>query len=97
MEHTKEFKLIDGVFTTSDAGALLSNLINEKIRYHNLDDFSNHIRNDRDVQHSKERIAALTQTKEDLSAWIHLIKDKAPHLIVKSTVTIEFDENFQPS
>ena len=97
MENKKEFKLIDGVFTASDASSLLSNLINEKIRYHKLDDFSNHIRNDRDAQHSKERIAALDETKADLKAWFDLIKHNAPNLIVKSTVTIEFNEDFQQS
>ena len=97
MESKKEFKLIEGVFTTNDASSLLSTLIDEKIRYHTLDDFSNHIRNERDSQHSKERIAALVKTKADLRTWIDLVKHNAPHLIVKSTVTIEFDENIQPS
>jgi hypothetical protein len=97
MENKKEFKLIDSVFTSSEASSLLFTLIDEKIRYHNLDDFSNHIRNDRDSQHSQERIVSLVETKADLKAWINLIKQNAPHLIVKSVVTIEIDENFQLS
>jgi hypothetical protein len=97
MENKKEFKLIDGVFATSDVNSLLSNLIEEKIRFHKLDDFSNHIRNDRDSQHSKERITELVETKSDLRAWINLVKQNASHLVVKSTVTIEIDENFQQS
>lgn len=97
MENKIEFKLIDNVFTTSDASSLLTTLIDEKIRYHKLDDFSNYIRQSRDEQHSKERIAELDETKASLRAWIELAKQNTSHLIVKSTVTIEFDENFQPS
>lgn len=97
MENKIEFKLIDGVFATSDVNSLLSNLIEEKIRFHKLDDFSNHIRNDRDSQHSKERIAELVETKADLRAWINIVKQNASHLVLKSTVTIEIDENFQQS
>lgn len=97
MKERKEFKLIDGSFTIADAGTLLATLLDEKIRYHKLDDFSNHIRNDRDVQHSKERIAALIETKADLKAWIESVQQEVPYLIVKSTVTIEPDENFRPA
>ncbi len=95
MENKKEFKLIDGVFTTSDASSLLSTFIEEKIKYHKLDDFSNHIRHERDPQHSKDRIAKLTEIKADLKTWIDSVKHDTSYLIIKSTVTIEIDENFQ--
>lgn len=97
MENKKQFKLIDSVFTTTDASSLLCSLIDEKIRFHKLDDFSNHIRHNRYSQYSKDRIAELAETKTDLKSWIDLIKDNAPNLIVKSTVTIEIDGDFQQS
>ena len=35
MKTTKEFKLINGQFNAADAGAIIRNFYNEKVRYHN--------------------------------------------------------------
>ena len=97
MENKIEIKLIDGVFTPSEAQTLLTTLIDNKINYHKIDDFSNHIRYDRDSQHSKQRILELVETKTALRAWIDLVQKDSSRFIVKSTVTIEFDENILQS
>lgn len=97
MENKIEIKLIDGVFTPSEAQTLLTTLIDNKINYHKIDDFSNHIRYDRDSQHSKQRILELVETKAALRAWIDLVQKDSSRFIVKSTVTIEFDENILQS
>ncbi|WP_293896228.1 hypothetical protein [Flavobacterium sp.] len=97
VENKLEIKLIDGVFTPSDAVSLLTTFINEKIKYHKLDDFSNHIRYDRDSQHSKDRIAQLLANKSELELWMNEVKKEASNLSVKSIITIEIEDTVQKS
>lgn len=89
----KEFQLIDSTFTPDDAKNLLSTLITNKINYHKIDDFSNHIRYDRDSGHSRKRIEELLQTKEELTEFIMMAKVKGVDLIVKSRVYLEYTDN----
>ena len=64
MENNKEYKLIDGTFSAEEADNILSALFNYKIDYHNREDFSNHIRFNKDIEHSKKRVSELIETKE---------------------------------
>lgn len=89
----KEIKLIDGVFTPNEAKSLLVTMIDNKINYHKLDDFSFHIRTDRHPHHSKQRVEELLETKAQLRSWIDLIEH--PSLKIKGTVIIEVDEDIQ--
>jgi len=84
-----EFQLIDSIFTPEEANTVLSNLISSKINYHNLDDFSNFVRFDRTIAHSKKRIAELNETKAKLKQYIDVAQQKGCNLIVKSKVFIE--------
>lgn len=88
MENHYDFKLIDGVFEPSDAEKVLISLINNKINYHHLEDFSNHIRFNDNLSHSKKRVQELHQTKEDLKKLIDQAKEKGYHLTVNSTIEI---------
>ena len=65
MEKEQDFKFIDGVFTFDDADKLLIALLNYKIDYHNREDFSNHIRFNQEMAHSKVRIQELIATKDE--------------------------------
>lgn len=89
-EEKKEFKLIDSTFTPIEANNVLSDLITSKINYHKVDDFSQHIRFERDSQHSKSRIEELKTTQAELSEFIKIAKSKGLNLVVKSTVFVEF-------
>lgn len=91
-ESRKEIKLIDGVFTPNEANSLLVTMIDNKINYHKLDDFSYHIREDRHPHHSKERVVELQDAKADLRAWINSAKEQSSHLVVKGVITIELHE-----
>lgn len=92
VQEKKEFKLIDSTFTPSDTNNVLSELIVSKINYHKIDDFSQHIRYERDSQHSKNRIEELKVTQVELKEFINAAKSKGVNLVVKSTVYIEFSE-----
>ncbi|MGL2965831.1 hypothetical protein [Flavobacterium sp. XGLA_31] len=89
----KEFQLIDSTFTPDDANSILVSLIRNKINYHKLDDFSNHIRYDRDRAHSKKRIEALLKTKEELQEFIAAAKQKGVNVIVTSSINITYSND----
>lgn len=89
----KEFQLIDSIFTPDEANSLLGSLIANKINYHNIDDFSNHIRYDRDSGHSRKRIEELLKTSDELKEFTKIAKLKGVSLIVKSRVYLEYSNN----
>jgi hypothetical protein len=92
MEKEQDFKFIDGVFTFDDADKLLIALLNYKIDYHNREDFSNHIRFNQEMAHSKVRIQELIATKDDIKQVIASAKQNNKRLIINSTLTIRIEE-----
>ena len=55
MTENPEFKLIKGTFSPEQAKIILNSLINSKINFHNLEDFSNSIRFNSDDSYSKKK------------------------------------------
>jgi len=92
MENNQEFKLIDGTFSIEDADRVLTNLLNYKIDYHKKEDFSNHIRFNKDIEHSKKRIQELTETKEEIKNLIKNSKSEDIKFVIKSTISIELEK-----
>lgn len=84
------YQLIDNTFSPAEAEKVLIKLINSKINYHNLEDFSNHIRFNNDPIHSKKRIQELNETKEKIKELIAIAEQKGVNLIVNSTIEISF-------
>ena len=89
----KEFQLIDSTFTPDEANSLLASLISNKINYHKIDDFSNHIRYDRDSGHSRKRIEELQKTNEELTEFTRAAKQKGVNIVVTSRVYLEYSDN----
>ena len=92
MENTQDYKLIDGIFTCEEAEKVLIALFNYKIDYHNREDFSNHIRFNKNIEHSQKRIVELTQTKEAIQKMIAESKSNNFNLVINSTVTISLEK-----
>jgi hypothetical protein len=63
MKNESQHKLIEGVFDPNEAKTLLNSLINNKISFHSLEDFSSQIRFNKDTNHSKKRIEELNKMK----------------------------------
>lgn len=63
MKNESQHKLIEGVFAPNEAKNLLNSLIDNKISFHSLEDFSNQIRFNKDTNHSKKRIEELNKMK----------------------------------
>lgn len=93
MENNKEYKLIDGIFTSEEAERVLSTLFNYKIDYHNREDFSNHIRFNKDIEHSKKRIKELNETKDAIKELIKLSKLKNTNLTIHSIISIQLNDD----
>jgi hypothetical protein len=91
MKNQQVFKLIDGVFTSKEAGSVLTTLINSKIDYHNLEDFSSQIRFNKDVSNSKNRLQELNETKEEIKKLLGAAEVKGLNLVIKSTIEISFE------
>ncbi|KAB1157659.1 hypothetical protein [Flavobacterium luteum] len=90
MEANKEYKfqLIEGDFTPTEALKILMSVINSKIKFHQLDSFSNQIRFNSDASHSKKRIEALTESNEAIKKIIKEAEDKGMKLKINSTIEI---------
>ena len=61
MKNESQHKLIEGIFDPNEAKTLLNSLINNKISFHSLEDFSSQIRFNKDTYHSKKRIEELNK------------------------------------
>ena len=83
------FKLIDGVFSAEEAQRILMSLINNKIDFHSLFAFSDHIRFNNDVNSSKRRIDELTKTREEIVAITRKANEEGYHFAIKSTIELE--------
>ena len=92
MELKKNYKLIDGIFSNEEAGNILTALFNYKIDYHNREDFSNHIRFNKDISTSKQRIQELIDAKNAIKVMLEESKMNPSNLIIKSTITISFEK-----
>ena len=61
MKNESQHKLIEGIFEPNEAKTLLNSLIDNKISFHSLEDFSSQIRFNKDTDHSKKRIEELNK------------------------------------
>jgi len=91
MDTKSEFTLIDGKFTTEQAEQVLIALVNYKIDFHNRQDFSNHIRFNDNLEHSKKRVNQLQETKLEMQDMIKSLKLSNKNLVIKSTITVSIE------
>ena len=92
MKKNKTFTLIDGKFSVEEAEDILIMLFNYKIDYHNREDFSNHIRFNKDLSHSKKRIEELTEARNKIKKLLGNQDLKNTNLFINSTITIQREE-----
>lgn len=64
-----EFKLIKGEFNKEEVQFMLLSLINEKIKFHQNQNFSTIIKSGRDKLHSTNRIEELKNVKTNLNGF----------------------------
>ena len=86
------FQLVEGEYSPLEAQKILLGLINSKINFHQLENFSNEIRFNDKTSHSKQRVNSLTTASEqilDLVANTNNMQFKIEGNIQISLVPIE--------
>mgnify|MGYP003522599542 FL=1 len=91
MKQNQSFTLIDGLFSVEDAKDILLMLFNYKIDYHNREDFSNHIRFNKDLAHSQLRITELMNSRDKIMEMLEHKDLKSAKLIINSTITVRIE------
>lgn len=92
MRKSHKLKLIDGTFTSSEAGKVLFDLISSKINYHAMQAFSIKERFGGDVSFSEKRIEDLKETRRRLEEIINRASEKGLNLKVESFIEITLIE-----
>jgi hypothetical protein len=85
-----KFKLIEGDFSSQDAKTVLMTVINSKVDFHNLNTFSEFVKNNETCETSKRRVSALTTAREDILKLIEEGKKNGKRLKINGDITIEF-------
>lgn len=83
-----QFKLIEGVFTPSDAKKVLYSLIQNKINYHNVEILATQERSDGDVSHSEARVVSLMAMKGKLKELLDLATELNLEVSVGGSVEV---------
>lgn len=89
-QNVQEFKLIDGQFHPDDAKNVLLSLFNNKIAYHQLESFSNHIRHGSDVAISQKRIHSLKESIENIKVILEEANATGKQLKIEGAIQITF-------
>lgn len=84
-----QFKLIEGNFSSQDAKTVLMSVINSKINFHNLNAFSEFVKNNEDCEISKRRISVLTSSLEDINKLLEESERNGKRLKINGDITIE--------
>lgn len=86
------FNLIDGAFLPTETNEIINHIVDKKINFHELKNFSESIRVGTANENSVQRIAALHSFKNELADFI--LKSVGPHQLLKvnAVITIEINQ-----
>lgn len=84
-----QFKLIEGIFSASDAKKVLLSLFNHKIQFHKRRIFSIEERFGIKDEHSVLRISQLEQTVEEVQQMLKEAERENKQLVIRSTISVE--------
>lgn len=82
MEKIENIELIKGTFTPREAREILVELLNSKINFHNLKNWSSHERAGKPDAHSEQRLAYLNESRKKVETFF------AEHINEEKNVTI---------
>jgi hypothetical protein len=88
MKNTQELKLIEGVFTPEETLEILTSLYTNKIKYHELKNFSSLERFGKEDKIAAKRIPQLKKSIEKISKLMSSSSKKQEMLFVKSIINI---------
>jgi negative regulator of replication initiation len=95
MKTTEEIKLIEGHFSAEEAKAILMNMLNNKIHFHEIKNISSLERFGKEDKNATKRIPELKESIEIVSELIQKAEMKDDKIAIKSVVTISFPNSQQ--
>lgn len=90
MKTNQSIRFIEGKFSPEDAKEILTDLINHKIRFHTLKNFSYEERFGKPVEGSQKRIEELVASREKVILLIQQAVDNNTNLSIESSINITF-------
>lgn len=89
MDNNKTLTLVKGEFTPDETAEILFSLINEKIRFHDLQIFSSKVREDGNPESHIKRLEELNNTKKVLQGIIDQAKINNEVIAINGTINLE--------
>lgn len=81
--------LVRGEYSAVEAREIVSNLISQKINFHNLRDFSSQERHGKSDENSLKRIEELKESRKSMLEIINMAKEEGKTVKINSNITIE--------
>lgn len=88
MKKTQTIELIKGVFTPDDAREILLTLLDNKINFHNLRNWSSRERFGKPDAYSEERLTNLRESREKVKQIISQSIKQEENLMINSSIEI---------
>jgi len=88
-ENNQHFQLISGIFAPSDAKQVLLDLVNSKIRYHEIQLHSEQERFGHEPDHSASRLSELKDLHESMKRFFASAEESGARLRVNGWIEIE--------
>jgi hypothetical protein len=92
MKKDDKHVLISGIFSAADAKEVLLHLINHKINFHGMKNFSAEERFGKKDTHSQQRTAELKVTRENIIRLIEKAAAENKQLKIDSSIKIELQK-----
>lgn len=92
MQKELQADLINGQFTPEDARELLVDLFSRKTNFHEIKNFSANERFGKDDPVHVNRIAALTNSMEQLNELFREVNGSGKRLVIRSIVSISIND-----
>jgi hypothetical protein len=91
MKKSETIELIKGTFTPDEAREMLLQLLNSKISFHNLKNWSSRERFGKPDDYSEQRLRSLDESRKKVEKFIADLADGEKNIIINSTIEINIE------
>ena len=91
MKKTETIELIKGTFTPNEAREIILQMLNSKINFHNLKNFSSRERFGKPDADSEQRLRNLNESRNKVKSLILESIDEEKKLIINSSIEITIE------
>jgi hypothetical protein len=91
MKNTETIELIKGTFTPNEAREILLQLLNSKINFHNLKNWSSHERFGKPDADSEQRLKNLEESRKKVEMLISRSIDEEKTITINSNIEITIE------